>query len=385
MTGVIWDGSTVFFAVLVVAVAAALGVLAVATPRSRGRTLSELTLLVFGAAGAVLTVGATDLVVLFVGLVLLAIPSAVSGLAGARAVERAGPSFVLGATATAMAVYGIALLYASTGQTAYAGLGRATGNPLYLAGLALVCAGLVTHLVHLSLGAEARASILRSVAISGALIRLVAATRNGNVALDWEVTFATIAALALVVAGLGALTERRVGTLIGYALISQLGYVAIGVAGSAPAAVAFSLAVYAALGIGLFSVLAVVPGDDALLHDLAGLARRHPLLVAGLGVLVAGLIGLPPTAGFIAKVYVLEAAARAQLLWLVLLGALAAAAGAAAYGRLLLACFAPPRLDAVALPRARAATAVVLLAALAVLIAGVFPGPLLEAAQAVRF
>ena len=67
------------------------------------------------------------------------------------------------------------------------------------------------------------------------------------------------------------------------------------------------------------------------------------------------------------------------------LGALASVASAASYLRIVLACFAPPRLDAVAPARARLATAIILLAAFAVVVIGVLPGPLLEAAQAVRF
>ena len=384
MTGAAWDGSSVFFVSLVAVIVAALGPLAAARPRSRGRRVQDLGLLLLSTIGAVVAVVATDLVALFGGLVLLTVPLyAVTGGRSTRAVERAVPGFLLGASATATAGYGIALLYASTGQTAYAGLGRATANPLYLAGLAFLCAGLVTHL---ALGPATRPSILRNVAIAAALIRLIAATRNGDVALDWEVTLATLGALALVVAGLCALAERRVGRLVGWALISQLGYSAVGVAGSTAPAAALSLAVYTALGIGILGFLAVLPeADDPTLGDLAGFARRRPVLVVGLGVLVAGLIGIPPTAGFIARLWIFEAAVRAQLLWLVLLGALAAAAGAAAYGRIVLACFAPPRLDAVAPARARVATAVVILAALVVLIDGVFPGPLLDLAQTVRF
>jgi NADH-quinone oxidoreductase subunit N len=219
----------------------------------------------------------------------------------------------------------------------------------------------------------------------GALFRLIAATGSGDVALDQQVSLATLAALAFVVAGLAALGERRVRWLIGYATISQLGYVAVALAGSSPSAAAFALATYVALAVGLFAVRAVLPSREPLLEDLAGLARRRPLLVLALAVAVLGLIGIPPTAGFLAKVYVFEVAVRAQLLWLAILGALASVVGAAAYARLVLACFAPPRLDAIAPPRARVVTAVAVLAALAVVAIGLVPGPLLDAAGAVRF
>ena len=137
--------------------------------------------------------------------------------------------------------------------------------------------------------------------------------------------------------------------------------------------------------LGLFAVLAILPQREPVLDDLAGLARRRPLAVLALALIVLGLVGAPPTVGFLEKVYVLEAAVRAQLLWLVVLGALASVVTTVAYARLVLACFAAPRLDAVAPPRMRVGTAIALIIALAVLAAGLAPGPLLEAAQTVHF
>jgi NADH-quinone oxidoreductase subunit N len=377
------DGASVFFVALVGIVVAASLVLAAADPRPAGRSQDEVGLALFSACGAVVVVAAADLVVLFVGLALMAVPLYVlTGRSAPRGDEGAVRHFLLGATSSAVALYGIALLFAATGETGYAGLGRATHNPLYLAGLGLTLAGLVSHVV---LAPADRRSILVAVATIGALLRLVAATGSGDVALDQQVTFAVLAALALTVAGLAALGERRVRWLIGYATISQLGYVAIALAGSAPPAAAFALATSVALAVGLFAVRALLPSREPLLEDLAGLARRRPLLVLALGVAVLGLIGLPPTAGFLAKVYVFEAAVRAQLLWLVIVGAAASVAAAAAYARLVLACFAPPRLDGIAPRRVGVATAVAMLAALAILAIGLVPGPLLEAAGAVRF
>jgi NADH-quinone oxidoreductase subunit N len=377
------DGASAFWIALVGIVAAAALVLVAADPRRSARSTGEVTMALFSAAGAALVVAAADLVVLFVGLALLAIPAyALTGRHAPRGDDAAVRHFVLGATSSAVALYGIALLYAATGETGYAGLGRATHNPLYLAGLGLTFAGLAAHV---ALAPAHRWSVVVNVATIGALLRLMAATGSGAVALDQEVSLAVAAALALAVAGLAALRERRIRRLIGYATISQLGYVAVALAGSAPAAAAFALASYAALAVGLFAMLAMLPPGEPVLEDLAGLARRRPLLVLALAVAILGLIGIPPTAGFIAKIFVFEAAVRAQLLWLVILGTLATVAGAASFARLILACFAPPRLDAIAPPQARIATAVALLAALAILAVGVVPGPLLDAAQAVRF
>ena len=368
------DGTSLFFVVLVGAVAAA----------SLALGGDDVALVLFSAAGAVVVVSAADLMVLFVGLALLTVPTYV--LTARRSVQRwddgATRHFLLGAASTAVAVYGFALLYAATGETSYLGLGRATHNPLYLGGLGLAFAGLAFHLV---LAPAQRPSIVINVATVGALLRLVAVTRRGEVALDWEASLAVLASLALVVAGLGALTERRLRWLVAYATISQLGYVFVAAAGSSAPAAAFAIAAYAAVSIGLFAVLATLPRDEPVLDDLAGFARQRPLLALGLGVVVLGLLGVPPAMGFLARLYVFEVAVRAQLLWLMIIGALAAVVSVASYARLVLACLAPPRLDAIAPPRARLATAVVLLAALAILSLGVFPGPLLEVAQAVHF
>ena len=378
------DGGTVFLVTLIGIITAASLALAAADPRRTGASADEVALVLFSGCGAALLVSAADLLVLVVGLALLTVP--LYALTGRRHThrgdERAAGHLLLGAASSAAALYGIALLYTATGETAYLGLGRATHNPLYLAGLALALAGLVSHTV---LAPGHRSSIVVNVAAVGALLRLVAATRSGDEALNWEVSFATLAALALAITGLAALTERRVRSLVAYATISQLGYVAVAAAGSAAPAAAFALAAYAAPAVGLFGVLSTLPHDEPVLDDLAGLARRRPLLVLGLGLVVLGLIGIAPTASFLAKLYVFEAAVRAQLLWLVVLGALAAVVSAVSYVRVVLACFAPPRLDAVAPPRARISTAVVLLAALAMLAVGVVPGPLLEAVQLVRF
>jgi NADH-quinone oxidoreductase subunit N len=378
------DGASVFFVGLSGVVAAGSLVLAGADPRSARRSADEVALGLLAASGAALVVSAADLVVLFVGLALLTVP--VYALTGRPRAHRDDDAAIrhllLGSASSAVALYGVALLYAATGATGYVGLGRATHSPLYLAGLALALAGLGSHMV---LAPAHRWSVLVNVATIGGLLRLVWATRSGEVALDWEVSLALLAAVALAIAGLAALTERRVRWLIGYATISQLGYVVAAAAGSAAPAAAFALAVYAVQAVGLFGLRAILRRDEPALEDLAGLARQRPVLVLGLGILAVGLIGIPPTAGFLAKVYVFEAAVRGQLLWLVGLGALAAVTTAAAYVRIVLACFAPPRLDAIAHPSGRVSTAVVLLAALAIVVVGLIPSPLLEAAQAVRF
>jgi NADH-quinone oxidoreductase subunit N len=399
------DSPSVFFVALIgIVTAAALLLGAGYLTREHLPPGEVVALLLFSAAGGALMASADDLLLLFLGLELLSLPLYVlTGLHRGRihGDEGALKYFLLGAAISAVLLYGIALLYAATGQTAFTGLGRATRNPLYLAGVALVLAGLAFKAALVPFHAwapdayesaptpvTAQMSVVAKVAAFAALLRLMAATRSGDAGLDWQVTLATLAAVTIVVANLSALGQRRVKRLLAYSSIAHAGYVAIAAAAAGTLAgptVAFYLAVYAALTFGAFGVLALLPNDDPALDDLGGLARHRPVLVGALGVFLFGLIGFPPTAGFVAKLYVFEAAARGQLLWLVVLGVLASVVSAAYYLRVLLACFAPPRLDAVAPRRARIGTAIVVLAALAVIVLGVAPVPLLEAARTVRF
>jgi NADH-quinone oxidoreductase subunit N len=374
----------VFFAALIATVASGSLIIAAGAPRSARRSGGDVALVLFSASGAALAVAAADLIVLFVGIALLTVPASAlaAGSHTRRGADSAFRHVLLGAASSAVALYGIALLYAATGETGYTGLGRATHNPLYLGGLALTLAGLAFHVL---IAPGHRSAVVVNVATVATLLRLVAATRSGEVALDWEVSLAALAAVAIAVAARGAIAERRLKVLVAYATIAQLGYVAAAAAGSSAPAAVFALSVYAAQAVGLFAVGAMLRHEEPALEDLGGLARQRPLLVFALGILVLGLIGLPPTAGFLAKLYAFEVAVRAQLLWLVVLGSLASVAAAASYVRIVLACFGPPRLDAVAPPRGRITTAIALVAALAIVVAGIAPGPLLDAAQAARF
>ena len=378
-TALALDGATTFFTVLVGVATAVSLVLSVAGARPARPRGDEVALVLFSAAGAAIAVAATDSLVLLAALALQVLPASALGVR--RDVPRAVRGYLSGATSVAITAYGIALLYAATGETAYAALGRATHNSLYLAGIGLVLAGSAARV---ALG-SGQWSTVATCASLAALLRFAGATHSGDVALDWEVSLAVLAAVALVIGAIAALTETRLARLFGYATVAQLGYVLVAAAAFAAPAAAFSLVLFAVVSLGGIGVVALLPEPDPSLADLAGLARRRPLVALAIGVLVLGLAGLPPTGGFLAKAFVLEAAVRAQLLWLVIVGSLATAVTAVALARVALACFAPQRLDAIAPPRARIGTAVLLGLGVAILIVGLGPGPLLDAAQAVRF
>ncbi len=396
------DGASVFFATLVAASTAAALLLAVGYVTGAGLPAAEVAaLMLFSASGAVLMAAAGDLVVTFVGLELLSLPLyALTGLlrAAPRADESALKYFLLGAAASAVFAYGIALVYAATGSLALGALAQAT-SPVGRAGIAFLVAGLAfkaalvpfhfwTPDAYVSAPTPATAfmAVVAKLGAFAALLRSGSAiTAPGAAALDWRASLAVVAAVTLVVANLAALRQTSLKRLLAYSSIAHAGYIAVAAAAgvAASGAIAFYLVVYAALTLGAFGVITLLTNDDPQLDDLAGLARRRPLLVVALGVLLLGLTGLPPTAGFLAKIYVFEAAVGAQLAWLVILGVLASVVSAAYYLRVLFACLADGEGEPATGPSIGGG--VVVVAALAVLVIGVIPGPLLDAVQSVRF
>lgn len=396
------DAASDFVAALVGCTTAGALLLAVGYVRRMALPAAEVTaLMLFSAAGAVLMSSAGDLLIVFVGLELLSLPLyALTGLlhSAPHADESALKYFLLGAAASAVFAYGIALVYAATGSIAIGALGG-IASPLGLAGIALLLAGLAFKAalvpfhfwapdayVSAPTPATAFMAVVAKVGAFAALLRLGAAiTGPGVIAIDWRASVAVIAAITLVLANLAALGQSSLKRLLAYSSIAHAGYIAVAASAGvvASAAVAFYLVVYAALTLGAFGVITLLGNDDPRIEDLHGLARRRPLVVVALGVILLGLTGLPPTAGFLAKVYVFEAAMGAQLAWLVVLGVLASVVSAAYYLRILFACLA----DGEGEPAGRPSVggSVVVLAAIAVLVVGIVPGPLLDAVQGVRF
>jgi len=396
------DGASAFFAVVIGVSTAAALLLAigyVAPARLPAAEVTALTL--FSASGGLLLASAGDLLVAFIGLELLSIPLyAVTGLLhGARhADESSLKYFLLGAAASAVFAYGIALIYASTDSIAIGALASAT-SPIGLAGIAFLLAGLafkaalvLFHFwapdayVSAPTPATAFMAVVAKVGAFAALLRIGGAvTAPGVAGLDWRASLAVLAAITMVLANLAALGQSSLKRLLAYSSIAHAGYICVAVAAGvvASGAIAFYLVVYAALTVGAFGVITLLSNDDPTLDDLHGLARRRPLVVIALGVLLLGLAGLPPTAGFLAKVYVFEAAIGARLAWLVILAVLMSVVSAAYYLRVLFACLAEGEGEPARGPSIGGG--VVVLAALAIIVVGVLPGPLLDAVQSVRF
>ena len=288
-------------------------------------------LLLSSLIGMMMLAAATDLIMLFLALELMSIPIYV--LAGfqrrsLRSNESALKYFIIGSFASAILLYGCALLYGATGTTELAkiAVGFDPENPLVLLGAALVLVGFAFKISSVPFhqwapdvyeGAPTTVSGFMATAVKvaafGALIRVVAVSFQPGALLFYGV-FWWLAVLSMTVGNVMALIQQNAKRMLAYSSVAHAGYILVGVCvgtQSGYAGLLFYLVVYTFMTIGAFAVLAVLTRDGrevTRIDDLAGLHETHPLPAMVMALCMFSLAGVPPLAGFWGKWYLLSAA-----------------------------------------------------------------------------
>ncbi|MDE3064823.1 MAG: NADH-quinone oxidoreductase subunit N [Acidobacteriota bacterium] len=360
------------------------------------------------AAGAVIMCQANDLVVIFLGLEILSIGLYVLvafDRQRATSSEAALKYFLLGGFASAVFIYGAALVYGATGSTNLTSLsyflGTNTllrpgllyaGGGLLVVGFAFKVAAVPFHLWSPDVyeGAPTpvtgfMASVVK-VGAFAAFLRVLVSALGTQMATWRPILFVLVALTTLVGAGL-ALVQRNVKRLLAYSSINHAGFILLGLYAAdarGAGATLFYLMTYAPTVVATFAIVTLVggPGDEAhAIENYRGLARRQPWLGGALALLLLSQLGAPLTTGFYAKFTVLAAAVDAGGGALALVALLGAAIAAYFARRWTLALYADvePEATRVAVPRATGAV-IALGVALTVLF-GVWPGPLAALAQ----
>ncbi|XKE45681.1 NADH-quinone oxidoreductase subunit NuoN [Halomonas organivorans] len=403
------DGPAVFAAALVLVAALVCASLGHAYLEADREPREEFYLLLLCAAAGGVVLGASrHLASLFLGLELLSMPL-YGMLAYAyhrpRSLEAGIKYLLLSAAATAFLLFGMALLYAETGRLALAELASALGEtagPWGLAGLGLMLVGLGFKLsvvpFHLWTpdvyegGPGPAATFLATaskVAVFVVLLRLVIATP----AFRGEAAGLVLAALALasmLVGNLLALRQANLKRLLGYSSIAHFGYLLVVLAvadGLAMESGGVYLVTYLVTTLAAFGVVTLVStpqgGEDAgALHHYRGLFWRHPYLAGVLTVSLLSLAGIPFTAGFVGKFYVLALGVEAGRWWLVGGVVLGSAIGLYYYLRVLVTLYLVEpgmrRRDVVEHWGLGAGGIVVMGLALATLLLGIYPAPMID-------
>ncbi len=361
-------------------------------------------LLLWCAVGLLLMLRATELLTVFVALETLSL--ALYALAAYNRKVKIGTEaalkyFLMGAFASAFVLYGIALLYGQTGSTRLAEIsasfaaGHGTGVLAGLGVLLLVAAfGFKMSVVPFHAwspdtyqGAPSPFVAFLSVApkVASALVMLRVLAAAGTGVFAWSQVVAALAVLSMVVGNLFALVQKDIKRMLAYSGIAHMGYLLIAMvtldAGSYRAVLVYMLA-YALMNAGAFAVVAVLyerSGEQHLIADLSGWGYRFPWLGAALTVCMLSLGGIPPTVGFIGKYVVFLHAVETGQTWLAIVGVLASLVGVFYYLRVVYTLYmrAEVREPAGVLRDAWGGTAAVV-AALAVLLLGILPGPVFE-------
>lgn len=382
------DGLARFGTVL--ALLAGLGVLAFA--RAEGGAREAPALVAIATAGAVALAGAAHAAVLFLGLEITTLAMIALALLPrtAEATEAGYKLFLMAGAGAAALLLGLAFGFAGSGSLmidAWPGGGTvaAVGGALVFAGLAFKFSLVPFHMwtPDLFAGAPAPAAALAGavskVAVGIALLRLTEAAPGGDV---WPLALALAGGAAAIFGNLVALRQESLARMLGYSTIAHSGYLALMLAAGG-ALTGEALLVYLAAYVpAILAALCVAAALGPVTRDdLRGLVHRQPLAGAALALALLSMAGLPPTAGFVGKVYLFSALAAAEAWALLAAAAVGAALAFVYYLRFAVAAFASAEGapgPALGWP-ARAA----LVVALAALIGpGLYPEPLIALASA---
>ena len=365
------DNFAIFFAIVTLFATAMSILLAIDYIQLADINLGEYhPLVLLTAAGMLLLVFANDLVLFFIGLEVLSIGLYIlAGFArgNRRSEEAAIKYFLLGSFSFGFLVYGTSLIYGASGTTNFTALATALADdqvrtsPFMLVGLALVLVGFGFKLALAPFhtwtpdvyggaptSVTAFMAVGTKVATFAALIRLVLAGVP-DLRESWAPALWALAVMTMIVGNLAAVTQRNIKRMLAYSSIGQAGYILVAVvaadsprrdtSGDAVQSILFYLLAYTFMNLGAFAVVIALAraGEEHLdlNTDYAGMARRHPYLGGALAIFMLSLGGIPPTAGFIAKLTVFRAAVASGYWPLALIGVITSVIALAFYLRVI--------------------------------------------------
>jgi NADH-quinone oxidoreductase subunit N len=294
-------------------------------------------LLLTSAAGMWVLVAAQNLVTLFLGLELYVLCA--TEMRRATSLESGLKYLIIGSVGSATLLYGLAFIYGATGSTDFAGIARALNgdvatDSLLLTGIALSVAGLAFKASVAPFhqwtpdvyeGAPTPVTAFMAVATKAAAFGVF--LRLFDVALidtstDWAPALATLATITIIVGNVGALGQSSLKRLMAWSSVAQAGYMLAGVVVATRLGVqatVFYLAVYLMMNLAAFAVIVIRERETGLGDDIAsvqGLGAERPLLALPMTLAMLGLAGIPATAGFIGKFYLIDAAISGDYTWL---------------------------------------------------------------------
>lgn len=356
-------------------------------------------LLLLSSFGAMVMVSSADLITLVLGLEILSLP--VYALAAFRVKQRISQEagmkyFLLGAFASAILIYGAALMYGAGGSFTYAGLQAAIATNgftlLASAGALLVFAGLGFKAAlapfhqwapDVYTGAPTTVTTFMSVVVKVAafagLTRFIVALFPELDPILLTIVGGVVIA-TLLIGNLAALAQQSVKRLLAYSAVAHAGYLGLALLLTDPAgtvAIAWYLTAYTVMNAGAFIVLTIVSQNGEKTDSFtafSGLGKREPFLAFTMTIFMLSLGGIPPLAGFAGKFLVFEAAIQGGYIWLAVAGILTSVIALVYYFRVIIQMwFVKPSSSAHPIASDSAERFGLVLALAATVLLGIFP------------
>jgi NADH-quinone oxidoreductase subunit N len=375
-------------------------------------------LVLLSALGMLLMATAGELITIYVALELASVSLYILAgfLKNPKSSESSMKYLLLGATASAVLLYGMALVFGTTGTTQLGeitqqiqalGAQGVADSPALILGIVLLIAGFGFKIAAVPFqmwvpdvyeGAPTPIVAYLSVgskAAGFAVILRVFSSAFGMpdwLSLDWGIVFAVLAAIGMTVGNISALPQTNIKRLFGYSSIAQAGYLMVGLAAMGVASsgetigqstILFFLLSYSLANLGAFIAIIAITNkiNSDLIEDFSGMFKRSPLLTLGLTLCLISLIGMPPAAGFMAKFYIFGGAAQNGLLWLVIIAVLNSVVSAFYYLRVVKVMWLGEPASVEKVPSSGALRLALTVTCLGVLFVGILPGFAMKAAE----
>ncbi|MFH1646347.1 MAG: NADH-quinone oxidoreductase subunit N [Chloroflexota bacterium] len=375
-------------------------------------------LILLSTLGMMLMAATADLISLYIALELTSISLyvLVGFLKDRKSTEASLKYLLLGAIASAVLLYGMALVFGYTGQTQLGAIAQAIqsmppsavmDSPALLMGIVMLIAGFGFKIAAVPFqmwvpdvyeGAPTPVTAYLSVgskAAGFAIILRVFFSAFGMpdwLSANWGMIFAVLAVISMIVGNVAAIPQANIKRMLGYSSIAQAGYLMVGLAafGFAPASsvlgqsgILFFLTSYALTNLGAFIAIIAISNkiNSDEIADFTGMFKRAPVLALALTFCLVSLIGMPPAAGFMAKFYIFSAAAQNGLLWLVVIAAINSVISAYYYLRVVKVMWSGEAASREKVPSSGAPRLALFICCLGVLLLGVIPGLVMRLAE----
>jgi NADH-quinone oxidoreductase subunit N len=379
-------------------------------------------LILLSTLGMMLMAATANLISIYMALELtsLSLYVLVGFLKDRKSTEASLKYLLLGALASAVLLYGMALVFGVTGKTQLSEIAQAIqatspqallDSPALMLGIVLLIAGFGFKIAAVPFqmwvpdvyeGAPTTITAYLSVASKAAGFAVIlrvffSAFYIPGLSQNWGMIFAVLSVISMIIGNVVAIPQTNIKRMLAYSSIAQAGYLMVGLAAVgvfppwsslpygllAQSGIIFFLASYALTNLGAFIAIIAISGklDSDLIADYAGMGRRAPVLALALTLCLISLIGMPPAAGFMAKFFIFSAAVKTHLLWLVVIAVINSVISAYYYLRVVkVMWFGQPASDE-KVPSSGAPRLALFLCCLGVLVLGIIPGLVMRLAE----